>query len=133
MGRSRRATDAIKSLSIRVASGKVNVGVLGASQALVLMTLIKKENVVDLNLIPYKGGGPLNQDILAELNKLIPSAQLVPPAGWMPRAQREPLPRPSKADRDTRRYILWFGHGFITYEDVRHAAVLLLGRKRQGR
>ena len=31
----------------------------------------------------------LNQDILAELNKLIPSAQLVPPAGWMPRAQRE--------------------------------------------
>ena len=37
----------------------------GASQALVLMTLIKKENGVDLNLIPYKGGGPLNQDILA--------------------------------------------------------------------
>lgn len=31
----------------------------------------------------------LNQDILAELNTLIPSAQLVPPAGWMPRAQRE--------------------------------------------
>lgn len=31
----------------------------------------------------------LNQDILNELNVLIPSAQLVPPAGWMPRAQRE--------------------------------------------
>ncbi len=31
----------------------------------------------------------LNQDILVELNKLIPSAQLVPPAGWLPRAQRE--------------------------------------------
>jgi tripartite-type tricarboxylate transporter receptor subunit TctC len=44
--------------------GKVSVGVLGASQALVLMTLIKKENDVDLNLIPYKGGGPMNQDIL---------------------------------------------------------------------
>ena len=44
--------------------GKVSVGVLGASQALVLMTLIKKENNVDLNLIPYKGGGPLNQDLL---------------------------------------------------------------------
>ena len=29
------------------------------------MTLIKKENDVDLNLIPYKGGGPVNQDILA--------------------------------------------------------------------
>lgn len=45
--------------------GKVSVGVLAASQAMVLMTLIKKENDVDLNLIPYKGGGPLNQDILA--------------------------------------------------------------------
>jgi len=31
----------------------------------------------------------LNQDILNELNTLIPNAQLVPPAGWMPRAQRE--------------------------------------------
>jgi tripartite-type tricarboxylate transporter receptor subunit TctC len=45
--------------------GKVSFGVLGASQGLVLATLIKKENDVDLNLIPYKGGGPLNQDILA--------------------------------------------------------------------
>lgn len=31
----------------------------------------------------------LNQDILNELNVMIPSAQLIPPAGWMPRAQRE--------------------------------------------
>jgi len=31
----------------------------------------------------------LNQDILTELNKVMPSAQLVPPAGWLPRAQRE--------------------------------------------
>ena len=45
--------------------GKVSMGLLGASQGLVLMTLIKKENDVDINLIPYKGGGPLNQDILA--------------------------------------------------------------------
>lgn len=45
--------------------GKIAIGVLAASQALVLMTLIKKENDVDLNLIPYKGGGPVNQDILA--------------------------------------------------------------------
>ena len=44
--------------------GKVNFGVLGGSQALVLSTLIKKENDVDLNLIPYKGGGPLVQDLL---------------------------------------------------------------------
>jgi tripartite-type tricarboxylate transporter receptor subunit TctC len=45
--------------------GKVNVGVLGASQALVLMAYIRKENDVDLNVIPYKGGGPVNQDLLA--------------------------------------------------------------------
>jgi Skp family chaperone for outer membrane proteins len=31
----------------------------------------------------------LNQDVVNELNRLIPNAQLVPPAGWMPRAQRE--------------------------------------------
>ncbi|OYW47448.1 MAG: hypothetical protein B7Z36_03630 [Novosphingobium sp. 12-63-9] len=28
-------------------------------------------------------------DILAEINTLVPSAQLVPPAGWVPRAQRD--------------------------------------------
>ena len=31
----------------------------------------------------------LNQAILNELNVLLPSAQLVPPAGWLPRQQRE--------------------------------------------
>ncbi|GHC92634.1 OmpH family outer membrane protein [Novosphingobium pokkalii] len=31
----------------------------------------------------------ISRDILTELNALIPTAQLVPPAGWMPRAQRE--------------------------------------------
>ena len=31
----------------------------------------------------------LNQAILNEVNLLLPSAQLVPPAGWLPRAQRE--------------------------------------------
>ncbi len=31
----------------------------------------------------------LNQAILNELNAVLPSAQLVPPAGWVPRAQRE--------------------------------------------
>ncbi|WP_421998947.1 Bug family tripartite tricarboxylate transporter substrate binding protein [Reyranella sp.] len=50
--------------------GKVSMGVLGASQALVLMTLIKKENDVDINLIPYKGGGPLNQDLLGGITDI---------------------------------------------------------------
>lgn len=31
----------------------------------------------------------LNQDVLNELNALIPAAQLVPPQGWLPREQRE--------------------------------------------
>ena len=44
--------------------GKVSVGVLGSSQSLVQMNMIRKENDVDLNLIPYKGGGPLNQDLI---------------------------------------------------------------------
>ena len=43
---------------------KVSFGVLGGSQALVLATLINKENGLKVNLIPYKGGGPLVQDLL---------------------------------------------------------------------
>lgn len=39
--------------------------------------------------IRYEPAYDINQDVLAELNTLIPSAQLVPPQGWMPRADRE--------------------------------------------
>src|SRR5690606_15406487 len=31
----------------------------------------------------------INQDVLNELNALIPTAQLVPPQGWLPRELRE--------------------------------------------
>jgi len=31
----------------------------------------------------------MNQDVLTELNALIPAAQLVPPQGWLPREMRE--------------------------------------------
>lgn len=31
----------------------------------------------------------MNQDVVAELNRLLPAAQLVPPAGWEPREVRE--------------------------------------------
>jgi len=31
----------------------------------------------------------LNQDVLTELDRILPQAQLVPPADWKPRAQRE--------------------------------------------
>lgn len=43
----------------------------------------------------------LNQDILAELNRVIPSAQLVPPAGWLPRAQREQQAQAQAAQQGT--------------------------------
>ena len=33
----------------------------------------------------------LTDEITAQLNRLIPAAQIVPPAGWLPRAQRERL------------------------------------------
>ncbi|MET0250629.1 MAG: OmpH family outer membrane protein [Novosphingobium sp.] len=46
--------------------------------------LIDSQNVLDADQA-YN----LNQPILNELNTLIPTAQLVPPANWVPRAQRE--------------------------------------------
>ena len=45
--------------------GKLSVGVLSASQALLLITHLQKENGFELNLIFYKGGGPTVQDLLA--------------------------------------------------------------------
>ncbi|PEQ10835.1 hypothetical protein B2G71_20455 [Novosphingobium sp. PC22D] len=47
--------------------------------------LLSPQAVVAVNAAAYN----LNQDILTELNTLIPSAQLVPPAGWEPRQVRE--------------------------------------------
>jgi tripartite-type tricarboxylate transporter receptor subunit TctC len=45
--------------------GKLSIGMLSASQSLLLMTYISKENDFDANLIFYKGGGPIAQDALA--------------------------------------------------------------------
>ena len=42
------------------------------------------------SVIAFNGGAyNLNQDILNELNTALPSAQLVPPAGWEPRQIRD--------------------------------------------
>lgn len=41
------------------------------------------------SVLRYDPALDLNQAVLAELNTLLPSAQLTPPQGWMPRAQRE--------------------------------------------
>jgi tripartite-type tricarboxylate transporter receptor subunit TctC len=50
--------------------GKISVGMLAASQSLLLLTYMKKENGFEPNLIFYKGGGPIVQDALAGVTDL---------------------------------------------------------------
>jgi tripartite-type tricarboxylate transporter receptor subunit TctC len=45
--------------------GRVSIGMLSASQSLLLMTYIRQEAGLDVNFIYYKGGGPIAQDALA--------------------------------------------------------------------
>jgi tripartite-type tricarboxylate transporter receptor subunit TctC len=45
--------------------GQVSMGMLSNSQSLLLMTYVKKANDFDMNLIFYKGGGPIVQDGVA--------------------------------------------------------------------
>jgi tripartite-type tricarboxylate transporter receptor subunit TctC len=45
--------------------GQVSIGMLSASQSLLLMTHVRKENGFDANFIFYKGGGPTEQDAQA--------------------------------------------------------------------
>ena len=45
--------------------GKVAVSVLAASQAFVLLTDMQKDNGYEMNIIPYKAGGPLLADAIA--------------------------------------------------------------------
>jgi len=54
------------------------------------MTKRKATIVLDVQgIVKADPSANISQDILTELNALIPTAQLVPPAGWLPRAQRE--------------------------------------------
>ena len=50
--------------------GKVSMGMLSNSQSLLLMTYVKKANDFDMNLIFYKGGGPIVQDGVAGVTDL---------------------------------------------------------------
>ncbi len=54
----------------RAAPGKISVGALGASLAQIFLAFLQKENGFVLNVIPYKGGGPLFQDALAGVTDL---------------------------------------------------------------
>jgi len=64
---------------------KLNDAVKSAMKKKGISLLLSPEAVLAVNNNAYN----LNQDILTELNALIPSAQLVPPAGWEPRQVRE--------------------------------------------
>lgn len=64
---------------------KLNDAVKAAMKKKNISILLTPEAVVAVNGGAYN----LNQDILNELNAALPSAQLVPPAGWEPRQVRE--------------------------------------------
>jgi Skp family chaperone for outer membrane proteins len=64
---------------------KLNDAVKGAMTKKNVSILISPDAILAVNGGAYN----LNQDILNELNTALPSAQLVPPAGWEPRQVRE--------------------------------------------
>lgn len=41
------------------------------------------------NLLAFNNGYNINAEVLAELNALLPKANVIPPDGWRPRAERE--------------------------------------------
>jgi len=65
--------------------GKVDQAVKNAMVKKKVSLLLNPQAILAVNNNAYN----LNQDILAELNTLLPSAQLVPPAGWVPEQVRE--------------------------------------------
>jgi len=57
--------------------------------------VLSPESVIAFNGAAYN----LNQDILNELNTALPSAQLVPPAGWEPRQVRQARAQQAAAEQ----------------------------------
>ena len=70
--------------------GKLSIGMLSASQSLLLMTYISKENGFDANFIFYKGGGPIAQDALAGVTDLAITT-LVSVTPYFPAGKLRPL------------------------------------------
>jgi len=66
-------------------SDKLDAAVKAAMAKKKISLLLSPQAVLAMNNSAYN----LNQDIVAELNTALPSAQLVPPAGWLPREVRE--------------------------------------------
>jgi len=77
--------------------GKLGDAVKTAMQKAGVSLLLRREAVI------Y--GSPavdLSQQVLTELNTLVPSVQIVPPAGWVPEDQRQPsAPATSRGTGDT--------------------------------
>jgi Skp family chaperone for outer membrane proteins len=65
-------------------SDKLPTAIENASKKKGITLVVSPENVLYADAA-YN----LNQDVLNELNALLPSAQLVPPQGWLPRELRE--------------------------------------------
>jgi Skp family chaperone for outer membrane proteins len=63
---------------------KLNTAIQNAAKKQNITLVLSPENV-----LYAEPAYNLNQQVLAELNTLLPSAQLVPPAGWLPREARE--------------------------------------------
>jgi len=80
----REQVDAKLGDAVKAAMGKRKVTIL-----------INADAVAALNGNAYN----LNQDIIAELNRLIPNAQLVPPQGWEPAEVREARAQQAAAQR----------------------------------
>ena len=66
-------------------AGKLDAAVKAAMAKKKISLLLSPQAVTAFN----NNGYNLSQDIVNELNTLLPSAQLVPPAGWEPREVRE--------------------------------------------
>jgi len=64
---------------------KLDQAVKNAMNKKKVSLLLNPDAILAVNNSAYN----LNQDILNELNTLLPAAQLVPPAGWEPRQVRE--------------------------------------------
>jgi Skp family chaperone for outer membrane proteins len=64
---------------------KIDQAVKNAMNKKKISLLLSPQAILAVNNNAYN----LNQDILNELNTLVPSAQLVPPQGWEPRQIRE--------------------------------------------
>lgn len=64
---------------------KLSTAIDNAAKARGVSIILNRDNVVVYRAASYD----MNQAVIDELNKVLPSAQLTPPPGWLPREMRE--------------------------------------------